>query len=135
VGPPFFFASLDGRRREGLAAPSRRSPEFTGVRYLCNRSSALHLRRKALTEFRESATPGTQRRDFSRLFPRPCPGTIADRVSTEVPFLRHFSVTAGGIKTYPAPARKMLSADPVWANTGCVLAGPLSPKLTVRHKI
>jgi len=29
----------------------------------------------------------------------------------------------------------MLFADPVWANTGCVLAGPLSPKFTVGHKI
>lgn len=91
------------------------------MRYPRNHPTVRHLRRKALTQFRESATPRVQRTDFSPAFPRLRPRGVAEGISTEVPFLRHFSVMAGGIKTYPPAKRKMLFGDPVWANTSCVL--------------
>ena len=94
------------------------------MRYPRNHPTERHLRRKALTQFRESATPRVQRTDFSPAFPRLRPRGVAEGISTEVPFLRHFSVMAGGIKTYPPAKRKMLFGDPVWANTSCVLASP-----------
>jgi hypothetical protein len=50
--------------------------------------------------------------------------------STEVPFFRHFSVMAGGIKTYNPPLRKTLFAGPRWANTGPVLSVLLSTKVS-----
>ena len=105
--PCGFAFFLGFPNRDSLATPSRLIVlNSQGVGYPRNHSSTSHLRRKALTWFRESATPCTQRRDFSPPFPRPYPSTVANRVNTEVPFLRHFSATAGGIKTYPPGKKK-----------------------------
>jgi hypothetical protein len=100
----------------------RRKAEFTGVGIITVRNFTPRDPRKALTTFRESETPDRSSADFSRLCPRPGTRAVSPVPCTEVPFFRHFSVMAGGIKTYPATPRKKLSGRPRWPNTGCVLA-------------
>jgi hypothetical protein len=111
TGPPFFVASC---------VPLWGPLQFTAVGYLAALRFTSRLSRKALTSFRESETPAPRSGEFSPACPRPHlrPGTRCSR--TEVPFFGHFSVMAGGIKTYPAGAEKKLFAGPRRPNTACV---------------
>jgi hypothetical protein len=106
------------RRDTGL----HRKVEFTGLGIATGQESTRRFLRKTLTAFRESETPGRPSTGFSRLCPRPATRQVLPAPCTEVPFFRHFSVMAGGIKTYAAGPRKKLSGWPGWPNTGCVLA-------------
>jgi hypothetical protein len=83
----------------GLSVKAVHEVEFTGVGILPTGKVTPHLRRKALTRFRESETPALRRDAFSRPCPRLRVYPVPCLVDTEVPFFRHFSVMPGGIKT------------------------------------
>jgi hypothetical protein len=114
---------------------TRRKFEFTGVGIASARNPTPRDWRKALTAFRESATPGRGSAGFSRLCPRSGMRPVLPAPRTEVPFFRHFSVMAGGIKTYVFGPRKKLSGWPGWPNTGCVLAVRCPRSSPGGHKI
>jgi hypothetical protein len=109
--------------------------EFTGVGIASVCNFAPRVPRKTLTAFRESETPGRPSTGFSRLCPRPATRRVLPAPCTEVPFFRHFSVMAGGIKTYAFEPRKKLSGWPGWPNTGCVLAVHCPRSSPGGHKI
>jgi hypothetical protein len=105
---------FDDAAPQCLRSPSacRYKAEFTGVGYVESGNFTPRVRRKALTWFRESETPLPDPREFSRPFPRFYLWPVPRGLRVEVPFFRHFSVTCGGIKTYPVTQRKKLFARP-----------------------
>src|SRR6478609_336829 len=115
--------------------PKRGCLEFTAVGYLATLWSTSRLSRKTLTSFRESETPAPRSGEFSQACPRPHLRPGPRRSRTEVPFFGHFSVMAGGIKTYPAGAEKKLFAGPRRPNTACVLSVRFPHSSPVGHKI
>src|SRR4029077_3421847 len=116
-------------------APPAGPLEFTAVGYLAALRATSRLSRKALTSFRESETPAPQSGEFSPACPRPHLPPAPRCSRTEVPFFGHFSVMAGGIKTYPARAEKKLFVGPRRPNTACVLSVGCPRSSPVGHKI
>ena len=112
-----------------------RKVEFTGVGIVTGHKSTRRFLRKALTSFRESETPDRGSADFSCLCPRYRTSPVLPTSRAEVLFFRHFSVMAGGIKTYVFVPRKKLSGRPRWPNTGCVLAVRCPRSSPGGHKI